>query len=718
MEITPSNTGRVGIALSGTRALEVPLTSIEALNLVRSRTYSATVIAAHTPAPSNSETPVPPTATASAEQTPGKQATTNSTPMPQEWLLRINEKTLLISTAIQLSKGQTLAVKLAPTTPASPEPTLIMTPTATTEKPLTQSFISQHVSTLLKAMSQSLPRQMSLSSGLSILSQLEQQTMALKAPDNLLPATASKALATTAIQLLRPLWLNKSDFPAFNNEQKLPPNASSGSKDSAQSSAIQPAIKNTGQPQQKTTSIAEHIRTALESSGILLENKLLTLPSQKSFMALQHTLIKVVTQLSVPSSNPLAASLDKTPLMQSAATSFDKTHLIQPAATRLDTASLIQPAPTNLDKASLLQLTRSSLDKAALLQPTGPSQDNAAPTTQSKPTTNVESQVATSQTSNTAQEKTALETKNRLLDSYQQLTIVRTSNELALLSTLKALHATANPETFKHDPQLYDALKTLQSQTLNLAGQIAPSATKSTAALPGSDIKSTLTGLLAALETRGAQPNKPSNFVDGASQPNLLTTPFAFPHPAANLSLLNATQKAGAMLQDQELSTGQMLKLLAGMLNRIQFNQINSLYQSQSNAADSTQTQSWFFELPVANGSQQPDFFNLRLDRDRAEQDDKQSNTGESKEQWRINLSFTLETLGELTIQAKLSPPTISTSIWCNSDAILKLIEKEKTVFCKRLEDIGLEVETFQCLKGQPLSNNVSIDKQFVDTRA
>ena len=71
-----------------------------------------------------------------------------------------------------------------------------------------------------------------------------------------------------------------------------------------------------------------------------------------------------------------------------------------------------------------------------------------------------------------------------------------------------------------------------------------------------------------------------------------------------------------------------------------------------------------------------------------------------------------------LTIQAKLSPPTISTSIWCNSEAILKLIKKEQAVLCKRLEDIGLEVEKFQYLKGRPHPDNVSIDKQFVDTRA
>lgn len=671
MEITPSNTGRVGMALSRNSASEVPLTSIEALNLVRSRTYSATVLSQQAPAPSNRETPVPPTATTGAEQASEKQATTNSTPttqatstpMPQEWLLRINEKTLLISTVIQLSKGQTLDVRLAPMTPASPEPTLVMTPAPTTEKPLTQSFISQHVSTLLKAMSQSLPRQMSLSSGISILSQLEQPSMTLKPTDN---ATATKALATTAIQLLRPLWLNKSDLSKFTTEQKQQPNINGGPKDSGQSSVVQTTIQNIGQSQHKSASNAEQIRMALESSGILLENKLLTLSSQKSFMALQHTLIKVVTQLSAPPPISVETNLDKSPL----------------------------------------------------LQPKATSRDAATPETQSKPTTNIDSQMATSQASNTAREKAALETKNQLLESYQQLTKARASNELALLSALKALHANANPETFKHDPQLYQALKTLQSQTLNLAGQIVPSTTKSAEPLPGSDIKSTLTGLLAALETRGAPNSKTGTFVDGASQPNLLTTPFTFPHPAANLALLSATHKAGAMLQDQELSTGQMLKLLAGMLNRIQFNQINSLYQSQSNAADNTQTQSWFFELPVANGSQQPDFFNLRLDRDRAEQDDQQSTTGESKEQWRINLSFTLETLGELTIQAKLSPPTISTSIWCNSEAILKLIKKEQAVLCKRLEDIGLEVETFQCLKGQPHPNNVSIDKQFVDTRA
>jgi len=205
------------------------------------------------------------------------------------------------------------------------------------------------------------------------------------------------------------------------------------------------------------------------------------------------------------------------------------------------------------------------------------------------------------------------------------------------------------------------------------------------------------------------QPNPTTNAL---SETKLLQEPFAFPH------LQNeAITKASAQLADVELSTGQVLKLLAAMLNRIQFNQLNSLYQSQTGAAEPGIQQSWFFELPILLDNHQAQVFNLRIDQ-KQNQNKTKSAQAQLENEWQIALAFDFPKLGSIYIQANLKPPALTTKIWATQNHALKLIERETRHLRQQLDKLNLDIGDIDCMLGQPKMNRAKIVRNLVDTRA
>ncbi len=256
---------------------------------------------------------------------------------------------------------------------------------------------------------------------------------------------------------------------------------------------------------------------------------------------------------------------------------------------------------------------------------------------------------------------------------------------------------------------------TLYTQQLRSASPTAPKAPSSTltdTAPPTLDLKARLMSLAGALvATKDGDTSPPRAGLDGLLQPELLRSPFDFPHQISQ----NAA-KASAILADQELTTGQLLKLLAGMLNRIQFNQLNSLYQSQSGASEGP-TQSWFFELPLMLDTQGPQVFNLRIDKQESK-DEKQPESKKKQLEWQLALSFEFETLGPVHIQVNLCPPRVSSILWATLPETHNLLLQEQERFKHQLSALGLEIETIQCQQGQPIKKRAEINQSLVDVKA
>ena len=273
----------------------------------------------------------------------------------------------------------------------------------------------------------------------------------------------------------------------------------------------------------------------------------------------------------------------------------------------------------------------------------------------------------------------------------------------------KAIH-----QTEATSPSSTPASSSIQMNPLTTPGNlISPPASHDDA-----DLKGTLLGLIKTL-SQGLQAedqtaSKP--LAGSATQDNLqlLANPLAFPRPMLPPAML----KANAMLAEEELSTGQILRLLAGLLHRIQFNQLNSLHQTASNSSDNVTTQSWMFDLPILNNStQQFDFFQLRMDREKhhAPQGGPEEKT---KTQWKVALSFNFDGLGQINIHLRLLPPTATSVIWATQANTLQLLKKHAEHLRERLGLLGLTLQDIQYQEGAPATESRPIQASIVDTRA
>lgn len=284
------------------------------------------------------------------------------------------------------------------------------------------------------------------------------------------------------------------------------------------------------------------------------------------------------------------------------------------------------------------------------------------------------------------------------------------SNGASNLShTNSATASPASTTTSSPEANLLDLIRA-QSVTQSSLSQTSDSTSHSTTSTP--NVKELLILLSASLI--GNSEENSQDFLKAINMPELLHAPFNFP-PLLAKNLL----KAEAMLADQELTTGQLLKLLAGMINRIQFNQLNSLYQSQMASSDNTNVQSWFFELPIMTEGKHLELFNLRIDKEE-EKDSTDQSSSEKKHQiqWRIILSFDFDTLGAIYVQANITPPSVSSTIWANNSDTLSLINREQTFFRDRLTQLGLEVGDIKCQYGQPKTNKAKLDRSLIDINA
>ena len=229
-----------------------------------------------------------------------------------------------------------------------------------------------------------------------------------------------------------------------------------------------------------------------------------------------------------------------------------------------------------------------------------------------------------------------------------------------------------------------------------------------------SDLKATLisaSALLAKqLATELSESELKSLFFNRSTDTTLVS-PFVF--PMINNTRINQSK---GLFDSQELTTGQLLKLLAGMMHKLQFNQLNSLMQSNT-GGEGTAQQTWFFELPILNPNQTVQTFNFRLDKEQKESKNEQ-NTNENELQWKLLLSFDLDSLGPIYVQITLLKNIISPVLWADQQSTLELLEKESAYFRKQLENIGLNVSDILCQKGQPTSKQTQLDRHLVDTKA
>ncbi|MFT5718938.1 MAG: hypothetical protein ACI9T7_003149 [Oleiphilaceae bacterium] len=522
--------------------------------------------------------------------TPAKSE--NSTNSSNEWLLKLNGKSILITSEKPLQLGQTLRVKLNPSTqvltvlpPTTAQPSSIQSPN--------NSLLSNtSITLLLSAINHVMPRQVSLETGLTALE----------------------------------IFSKQNDSQQVSNQAKL----------ILLMLAKQAPTEKLFTTAEKTTSTTTTINF-LKDSGIFFESGAKQQPNNPNGLKFQISQIQEALNLKQNISDPKILQA-----LQSART----TGTVQNSTSETN-KSTTTPIDFNAIRIALL----------AKLQIT-------PPTPQGTPTN--------------------------------------------LLPTTAINNA--NPSS----PQVSSPLHTLLNNIvppLNTGHHIESSNIHN-------DLKGLLLSITAALKTDNTNTKQSERpHVEALAQLDLLKNPFNFPHFAHQPASV-ASSKAEALIADQQFTTGQLLKLIAGMLNRIQFNQLNSLYQSHTNSNDSNNVQSWFFELPVTNPNNQFSTFDLRIDKEEDPQQAHEQNDDKQEVQWKLALSFKFEQLGAIYVQVTLAPPVISSTIWADRPETLALINREKPHFQSKLSELGLEVGDISCQKGQPTHDKTRLDRSLVDIKA
>ena len=229
---------------------------------------------------------------------------------------------------------------------------------------------------------------------------------------------------------------------------------------------------------------------------------------------------------------------------------------------------------------------------------------------------------------------------------------------------------------------------------------------------PPADLKLALMRVVASLLSQQGQGPEHFMRLRAASSPELLQAPLQFPR----LASAPATSTAAA---SDPVNTGQLLKLLAGMLNRITVNQLHSQVLTARAGGDApAPTSTLLVELPWLTPQQEPRVAQLRIEQHEREQKQQAGSRKTPVSEWRLTLAMDLDEAGPLHFDLALRQQTVSASIWAEHQATLRRVNEQLPLLRRSLSELGLEVTELECRRGTPPAIQTRLEHRLVDTRA
>lgn len=222
------------------------------------------------------------------------------------------------------------------------------------------------------------------------------------------------------------------------------------------------------------------------------------------------------------------------------------------------------------------------------------------------------------------------------------------------------------------------------------------------------DFKLALGRIVTAILTDAGEALEAFNRYTPLVSPDLVQAPLQFPH-----SLAPPAPLAGK----EPMDTGQMLRLLAGMLNRVAVNQLHSQALTSRPATDAPVPTTVLVELPWVNPNNEPRLAQLRLERDK---DDQTAANRRSRRiaEWRFSLTLDLDAAGAVCFEVSLREQQVSARVWAERSATLRQANASLAGLRSRLTDLGLEVVDLECRRGSPRGMTTRLEQRLVDTRA
>lgn len=196
---------------------------------------------------------------------------------------------------------------------------------------------------------------------------------------------------------------------------------------------------------------------------------------------------------------------------------------------------------------------------------------------------------------------------------------------------------------------------------------------------------------------------------------DLMAAPLQFP--------VTAVTSGNAGPAPEPMATGQMLRLLAGMLNRITVNQLHSQLLSTRAAgggeAPTGATSTWLVDLPWLSPQGDARIAQLRLEQHDAG-DDAGGNQPRRQgvSEWRFSLALDLDTAGPVFFEVALREAAVSARVWAERQGTLQQVRRQLDGLRDRLTELGLEVTGLECRRGSPQGATTRLEHQLIDIRA
>lgn len=223
------------------------------------------------------------------------------------------------------------------------------------------------------------------------------------------------------------------------------------------------------------------------------------------------------------------------------------------------------------------------------------------------------------------------------------------------------------------------------------------------------DLKLAIGRIITALLVQQGHDSEQFNRLTPLASPELMQAPLQFPHalPQAPHSGTEAS------------TVGQMLRLLAGMLNRITVNQLHSQVLTARAGGDTPAPVSTvLLELPWVTPQNEPRIAQLRIEQQASEQENRRSKRKSAVGEWRLSLAMDLDDAGPLQFDVTLRQHTVSARVWAEKQTTLRQVNEELPLLRRSLTDLGLEVADLDCRRGFPQTSITRLEHRLVDTRA
>ncbi|MDL0430044.1 flagellar hook-length control protein FliK [Marinobacter sp. TBZ242] len=247
-------------------------------------------------------------------------------------------------------------------------------------------------------------------------------------------------------------------------------------------------------------------------------------------------------------------------------------------------------------------------------------------------------------------------------------------------------------------------------QWLAESGLFAESRLAQTPASQLPDLKLALGRVITALLAQQGSTPEQFNRLTPIPTPELMQAPLQFPQP------LTTPQ---APSDGEPPSVGQMLRLLAGMLNRITVNQLHSQALTARGGGDApAPTSTLLLDLPWLTPQNEPRLAQMRIEQYQEDKGSEGKSPAQATTEWRLSLTMDLDEAGPLHFDVALRHQAVSARVWAEKQSTLRRVNQELPTLRQSLTDLGLEVTDLECRRGTPQTNITRLEHRLVDTRA